>query len=125
MGFDRAVKTLRWTNPTITRVVKQYATRLMTEARLAVPDLCRDLREWALNSFKVLPVGAMQFNRQSNEVSEGTKEVPRQLLAPYIHAGERATVQRTRKIMAEVEAAELKIGLRAWSEILDVVGLNT
>jgi hypothetical protein len=124
--FFHTVITLRWSNPEITHFARAYAAKLRKEAKLILPPFCGNVREWAAGGFQKLSTGTREFNHRVNIANVGPKEVPYRLLAPFIdNSAERATWRHTKEWAVEIEAAELKIGLQAWTRIVDAVGLHT
>ena len=62
-AFVHAVRGLRWSNHVLTRTVRTYATQLRGLAGLALPDVCGDVRAWAVGGFQVLPASTVQFDQ--------------------------------------------------------------
>jgi hypothetical protein len=122
--FVNAVKSLRWNNETLTRIVAAYVRRLKAEIHLRVPDLCADMRAWAATDFGRIPDRIRRFNRQNEAASLGPKAVPDQLLALYSSPTELGILDRIRRLENQIEAAELNTGLGAWLQIVHTVELH-
>jgi len=124
MHFLGAVKSLRWSSSTLTHAVARYAATLKAEVALKPPNLCSDLSAWAATGFLTLPVSVTRSNQESEAAAAGPQEVPPRLLAPYTRSDDKTILHRTKLLEQEVEAAALKTGLQAWSQILSAVGLG-
>jgi hypothetical protein len=121
--FDRAVAGLRWSSPTLTRLVKTYAARLKGLAALAMPNVCGDVTAWAANGYQALPPSSVEFDRRYYAVDIEAEEVPLRLLAPYESAGEASLVHRTKQLEAPLADAEAD-AVADYTRILDSLKLN-
>ncbi len=123
LRFTRAVASLRWSDPRLTRMVRTYAAKLKGMADLAMPDLCADVGMWARSGFQTLSPSTAVFDRRFVAVKIETEEVPPDLLARYEHRGEAAIVHRTGRLEGQLVDAEAQ-AVYDWSRILDALGLN-
>ncbi len=115
MHFVKAVKSLRWSDDVLTHLVRAYASRLDAEAKLSVPDLCSDIRAWVTTGYEKVSNRVKQFNDQ---------EVPVHLLTLYTSPREATVLEVIKRVQNKLEIAELRAGLRAWSQIIGAVGLH-
>ncbi|MFI5004645.1 MAG: hypothetical protein ACHQE6_06490 [Solirubrobacterales bacterium] len=121
--FARTVAGLHWSNRTLTRIVRKYATQLQGLAALATPDVCGDVRAWVASGYQTLAPSTVQFNTSYYADDIEAEEVPLRLLAPYESAAESSLVRRTKRLeapLAEVEAH----GVYYYTNILDTLKLN-
>jgi hypothetical protein len=123
LAFDRTVQALHWSDPRLTRKVKAYATKLTTLSKLAMPDLCADLKAWATSGFQTLSAGTLRFDRLYGAVEVGIGEVATRQLVPFELPAEKATLRRVDQIEARLLDAEAR-AVETWSQILDALGLN-
>ncbi len=123
--FAGAVENLRWSNATLTRLVRRYAAKLRVELTLKAPDLCADLKAWAASGFQTVPAGVTRTNQETEADSTGPEEVPLRLLKPYVRRNDDSILHRSKRLEVKLRGAPLKTGLKAWSEILSIVGLST
>jgi hypothetical protein len=122
--FARAVKSLRWSSPKLTRLVKAYAEKLKAEGALTAPDLCRDMKTWATSGFRTVPGNVTRFNRASRAAAKGPQEIPSRLLAAYASPRGKATLHTIERLEGEIEVIELNTGVHALDQILTAVGLS-
>lgn len=122
-AFARAVGGLRWSNRTLTRTVRTYATQIRGLAALALPDVCGDVRAWAAGGFQALPAQTVQFDQRYYAVDIEAEEVPLRLLKPFESAGEASLVRRTKQLEAPLAEAEAN-AVSDYTQILDALKLN-
>jgi hypothetical protein len=120
--FARAVESLRWSNPKLTRIAHTYITSLRELTALQVPDLCGDVRAWAADGFKTVPASTASYDRHV-EAIEG-KSIPPRLLAPYEQPGERTLAARATHLEVLLEHSETVVGFNDWDTLLETLGLN-
>lgn len=122
-SFSSAVERLRWSNHKLTHKVVSYASKLQALATLAMPDVCGDVKAWAVSGYKTQPPSTTQFDRYFTAKDVGIGEVPARLLAPYEHSAERALLRRTTQFENELVDAEAR-AVEPWSKILDALKLQ-
>jgi hypothetical protein len=120
-SFDAAVRTLRWSNPTITRDVNSYAASLHQLSVLALPDLCADMRAWAAGGFSVIPPTTTQFDGHV-EAIEG-HPLPLALLAPYEGPAQRALAARLASLEGRFEELEGELSQKWFDMTLETLAL--
>jgi hypothetical protein len=123
LAFARAITGLHWSNHTLTRMVRTYATKMRGFAALTMPDVCSDVMAWNATGYQTLPASAVQFDQHFYAVDIEAEEVSLRLLAPYENASEASLVHRTKQLeapLAEVEAGAVK----QYTQILDSLKLN-
>jgi hypothetical protein len=121
-AFVRAVRPLRWSNPTLTRRAHAYAKSLHELATLPVPDLCGDVHAWSASGFQTVPATTVRFDRHVESI-EGHTIAPR-LLAPYEQPSDRVILERTTRLETTLEHAETITGFDDWDSLLETLGLN-
>ena len=122
-AFVHAVGGLHWSNRTLTRTVKTYATQLHGLATLAVPDVCGDVKAWAAGGFQALPASTVQFDQRYYAVDIEAEEVTLRLFSPFESAGEASLVRRTKQLEAPLAEAEAN-AVADYTQILDALKLN-
>jgi hypothetical protein len=120
-AFNRAVKSLRWSNATITRDVDGYAASLRELAALPLPDLCGDMRAWAATGYSAIPASTTQFDRHV-EAIEG-HPLPLALLAPYEGSTQRALAARVAGLEARFEELEGELSQKWFDMTLETLAL--
>jgi hypothetical protein len=59
--YLRVVKGISWSNGSLTRAVRTYASSLRKLYGLSVPELCGDIRAWKASGYKTLPASTVSF----------------------------------------------------------------
>jgi hypothetical protein len=122
-AFARAVGGLRWSSRTLMRKIRTYAAQLEGLAKLAVPDVCADVKAWAAGGYQSLPASTQQFIQRYDEVDIEAEEIPQRLLAPYESAAGMSLARRTQQL--EVPIADAEAGAVAdYTQILDALQLH-
>jgi hypothetical protein len=121
-AFIKAVGPLRWSNPAITRSARKLTRGLREMTLLPVPDLCGDVRSWAANGYKAVPVDVEQYDRRVEAIE--IKEIPRRLLAPYVQPADRGLVTRAEHLNTRFEELEFMRGQDDWNTLLETLALN-
>jgi hypothetical protein len=111
--FKRAVVGLRWSNRTLTRTVRTFATKLQELSTLAIPDVCADIKAWAASSFQTLPASTASFVQHYLAVTPEAEEVPLmiRLLMPYATPSDFQVLRRVERLetkLGEAEAAAVE-----------------
>jgi hypothetical protein len=122
-AFARTVKSLRWSNATLTRTVHSYATRLATLSVLPAPDVCADVKAWVASGYKTLPASAASFDSRYYKVEVAVGEVPSKLLAPSEQPDERPVLARAEKLEGQLSEAEAN-AVYTWGHIMESLALN-
>jgi hypothetical protein len=120
--FVRAVKPLRWSNPTLTRAARGYARSLHELATLPVPNLCGDVHAWRASGFQTVPPTTVSFDLHVESI-EGHSIAPR-LLTPYERPSDRSILARTTRLETKLEHIETITGFDDWDSLLETLGLN-
>ena len=120
-AYVQAVRSLRWSNSSLTRSVHAYAEKVAKMISLPVPKLCQDVRSWAGSGFKVLPAATGPFDTAflGSWVSPGFLPAA---LKPDEGAAARPLVRATEKQesdIVELEAREVE----TWGKIMDSLEL--
>jgi hypothetical protein len=121
-AFARAVKPLRWSNTAITRSAHRFTAALQEMTALTVPDICADVRSWAAGGFKAVPISTQQFVRHVEAIE--VKEVPRNLLRPFLQPADRGLLARVERLATRFEELEFSRGQKDWDTLLEVLALN-
>jgi hypothetical protein len=120
--FVKAVKPLRWSNPSVTHSAQKYIAGLREMAALQVPDLCADVRAWGADGFKAVPADTAQYDRHVEAIE--VNEVPRNLLAPYVQPSDRGLFSRVEHLAARYDELEFSRGESDWNTALEILALN-
>ena len=62
-AFVSAVRRLSWSNGSLTRSVRAYASKVSRMIALPIPKICSDVQSWAHSGFKTLPSFTEPFDR--------------------------------------------------------------
>jgi hypothetical protein len=121
LRFVLVAGALKWSDPTLTRTIHTYTSKLERLATIGQPSLCSDVRVWAASGFRTLPGSTIRFSRRfmANWVSAG--ELPA-ALARYETPAERPLIRRTEGLeakIAELEAREVE----TWDQIMHTLQL--
>lgn len=120
--FTKVVNRLQWSNPAITRSARRFTRGLTEMVALPIPDLCADVRAWGAGGFKAVPATTEQYDRRVESIQ--VKEIPRQLLAPFVSASDRSLRARVEKLATKFEELEFERGQDDWNALLEVLSLN-
>jgi hypothetical protein len=121
-SFGRTVEHLKWSNATVTRDARHFATSLQELVDLPLPDLCGDVRTWSANGFGKAPASTIQFDKRLEDI-EGAP-VPWKLLAKYVAPADKALATRDEKLYTQLTNLETVRGQDWWNETLETLALN-
>jgi hypothetical protein len=121
--FFRAVEGLHWSNGTLTRRIRSYASRLKTLSLLPAPNVCADVKAWATSRYETLPASAVRFDSRYYKVEVAVGETPAALLAPSELPPERPLIVQARRLEGQLSDAEAK-AVYTWGDIIDGLDLN-
>jgi len=122
-AFTHAVAPLHWSNAKLTRKVASYVRKLEGLSSLEAPNLCADVKAWAVSGYQTLPSSTVQFDQRFSAVDVALGEVPSRLLTPYERPSEKSILRRTHGLEGLLTEAEAR-AVTPWGEILDALGLN-
>jgi hypothetical protein len=120
-SYLQAVKGLHWSNGSINRAVKGYASNLTKLYALSVPDLCGDIKAWKAGGYKALPSSTVSFVEvfYPNWVALG-------LLPPglsrFENAQGRALARGSARFEYQLTNAEAE-AVETWGEIMNALEL--
>jgi hypothetical protein len=120
--FVKAVSSLTWSNPAITRAARKFTKGLHEMTVLPIPDLCGDVRAWEAGGFKAVPADVAQYDNHVEAVE--VKEIPRNLLRPYEQPGDKGLVARVEHLATRFEELEFERGQDDWNTLLETLSLN-
>jgi hypothetical protein len=121
-AFAKTVTSLHWSNPSLTRIARHYASTLEGLAALPLPDLCGNVREWAASDFRTIPAATLQLYERAESLEGHT--IPTKLLAPYERPSDRGIVAQTTRLETRLERTETVVGFNDWDMLLETLGLN-
>jgi hypothetical protein len=118
----RATEPLRWSNGALTRTIHAYLAKARSLTKLAVPDLCADVKAWAASGFKTLPASTASFDPHflSWWVAPGDQPAA---LSHYETSQDAPLAHRARKLeerWTQFEANEVE----TWGEIMNALVLE-
>jgi hypothetical protein len=122
-AFASTVGRLRWSNATLTRTVRSYASRLKTLSVLPAPDVCADVNAWVAGHYQALPASAVRFDSRYYNVEVAVGEVPARLLTPSEQADERPILAHAQRIEGQLSEAEAN-AVYTWGHIMESLALN-
>jgi hypothetical protein len=120
--FVAAARHLRWSNPSLTRTVRNYAADLRVMAKLAPPHLCADVGAWAASGYRTLPAATVAFDRAFMSAWVGIP-VPPAGLGAFAGARQRSLLKRSDALVVQLADAEAR-AVTTWGDILDELGLQ-
>jgi hypothetical protein len=89
---------------------------------IPVPDLCGDVRAWAAGGYKAVPADVQQYDQRVEAIE--VKEVPRQLLRPYLPPADKGLLAKTEHLATRFEELEIGRGQADWDTLLETLALN-
>jgi hypothetical protein len=98
-----AVMALRWSNPTLTRLVHLYIAQFEEGFEAEAPNVCADIEAWVSSGYKTLSAGTKAFLSQREALARraGPARSPSYLLAKYEGPYEKALIRRVRALEKE------------------------
>jgi hypothetical protein len=120
--FVKAVGSLTWSNPAITRAARKFTKGLHEMASLPIPDLCGDVRAWTATGYKTVPADVAQYDRRVEAIE--VKEIPRKLLLPYAQPSDRGLIATDERLDTRFSELEFERGQDDWDHLLEVLALN-
>jgi hypothetical protein len=119
--FERAIRSLHWTNVRFERAVHSFARVLHGLATIPPPDLCGDVRLWTASNFKTVPRDVLEIDERVEPLV--FPEIPWGLVAPYERGGEASVVASIKRGERKVGEFEFMVGQKDWYQVLATVGL--
>ena len=101
---------LRWSNPTLTRLVRLRAAEESGVASVVPPDVCAEIVLWKASAYVALPQGMDSFIERSEALESesfvGFSEEPREavilrMLKPYENQSDRRVAKRVERLEAQ------------------------
>lgn len=120
--FAASVDRLRWSDPKITRLAREYAATLKQLAALPEPAVCAEIRAWRASGYATVPAHALSFDRLTEALVPYV--LPVSLLHPYLTAADRPVESRTQALEKKLLDTETLIGGTTWYDVLEVLDLN-
>jgi hypothetical protein len=121
-SFAARVERLRWSSRTLTASVKVFAEQQRTNAAIAAPHLCADLRSWVEGGYRELPATAQHFLAQVHTGSEEDSVILASLRR-YEGPRLRSFAQSVEKLMRKIQVGQSFIFSFAAEEASEAVGL--
>jgi hypothetical protein len=111
--FARAIKGLRWSSARLTRAVHGFTGRLVGLSKLAPPNVCGDIQQWAASGYTTVPASTVAFDQHYYAVDPSAEEVPLiiRLATPYATPAELPVLRRVERLetkLGEAEAAAVE-----------------
>jgi hypothetical protein len=120
--FVRTADGLSWGNPAIARSARRYVSSLRELARVALPDLCTDVRAWRASGFGAVPAAIVSLVERVEGLHP--QAIPPRLLAPFERGSDASVLARTKRLEARLEENEFLVGQGDWITVLETLGLN-
>jgi hypothetical protein len=120
--YLNAVSRLHWSSSSINHSISRYRAMLGTVFKLAVPDLCADVKSWATSEFKTLPSSTVSFVKLflPNWVALGL--VPASM-KPLEDAEGRSIASRSHAIEVQITDVEAR-AVETWGDIMNELMLE-
>lgn len=120
-AFSRAVGHLGWSDPSITRAVRNYVRRGDRLTALSPPHLCADIESWKASGYTALPAETVSFDAafMPNWVSPG--ELP-EGLSRYENGREGPMLRRTELLEAPITEMEVH-AVETYGDIMNALEL--
>jgi hypothetical protein len=120
--FLKAVTPLHWANSSLNHTMTAYVRSMTTLTKLAVPDVCADIKAWAASNFKTLPATTLKFDAAflPNWVAIGYQP---KALSGFESGATKSLASRAKPLEGELQDAEAR-AVNTWGEILNVLQLG-
>lgn len=122
-SFAARVERLHWSSRALTASVKVFAERQRTNAAIAAPHLCADLRSWVQGGYRELPATAQHFLAQVHPGSEEEDIVILARLRRYEGSRLRSFAHNVERLMPKILVGQPLIFSFAAAETFEAVGL--
>jgi hypothetical protein len=113
---------LRWSDPRLTRTVRNDVADLRVMAKLAPPHLCADVGAWVASGYRTLPAATVAFDRVFMPAWVGIPRPPAGLGA-FAGAQQRSLLKRSGALVVQLAEGEAR-AVRTWGDILDELGVQ-
>lgn len=119
--FWAAVKSLRWSNPSITRRAHTFAHSMLEMTKISVPDLCGDVRAWAATGFTSIPASTVRYVKHVEAIE--VKLPSPKLIRPFVHGSDSALLAQDLRLYHRFEELEVEKGFKDWDDLLEILSL--
>jgi hypothetical protein len=119
--FERAIRSLRWTDVRFERAVHSFARVLHGLATIPTPDLCSDVRLWTASDFKTVPPDVLELDEHVEPLV--FPKIPWSQIAPYERGQEASIVAYIKRAELKVAEFEFMVGQKDWYQVLETLGL--
>jgi hypothetical protein len=120
--FWAAVKSLRWSDPSITRRARTFAHSLLEMTKISVPDLCGDVRAWAATGFTSIPESTARYDKHVEAIE--VKLPSAKLIRPFVHGSDSALLAEDLRLYNRFEELEVETGFKEWDNLLEILSLS-
>ena len=119
--FQKALRSLHWSNGRFNRAVHDYAANLTGLATIPLPDLCSDVRAWRAGNFKTVPKNVLELDEHVEPLE--LPSIPWGLVAPYVRGHDASLVTFIKHAELKTEEAEFMLGQKDWYQVIETLGL--
>jgi len=119
--FQKALRSLHWTNARFDRAVHNYAANLTGLATIPLPNLCSDVRAWKAGGFTTVPKDVIEIDERVEPLQ--LPSIPWGLVAPYVHGHDASLVTYIKGVELKTAEAEFMLGQKDWYQVIETVGL--
>ena len=120
--FQKALRSLHWSNGRFDRAVHSYAANLTGLATIPQPNLCSDVRAWKAGNFTTVPKNVLELDEQVEPLE--LPSIPWNLVAPYVHGHDASLVKYIKGAELKTEEAEFMLGQKDWYQVIETLGLE-
>jgi len=122
LTFADAVRSLHWSNPTLTHLVGTEVAELEERLAQPIPDVCADMKAWVSSGYETLRAGTKELRAKQEEAQQRARtRAPTpslsSLLAVYEGHVEKALIAKT-KALEKQRSKELLAGIKPVGERL-------
>ena len=122
LAFAGAVRSLHWSNPTLTHLVNAEIAEFEEQLAPPIPNVCADMRAWVSSGYQTLPAGTKELRTKQEEVQQRARtRAPTpsisSLLAVYEGSAEKALIAKTKAL--EQERIKVLAGIEGVYKRLD------
>jgi hypothetical protein len=108
--FANAVRSLRWSDPKLTRQILSEVAELQARAERPIPDVCADMKAWVASGYKTLSPATKEFRaKREEEAKQSQQTVHTQsiasLLLRYEGPGEKRLISKTQELRKQTASA--------------------
>lgn len=135
LAYAGKIAGLRWRERTVAKLVRMVVVEERATAKLVLPDVCADLREWVGSGYRTLSASTVGFLKSTEALGKETsgargmqeslEEAVLRRLRPHENAADRRLARRANQLEESVGKRLLVAYARAFSRVAQALGVKS